>query len=328
MLCFGFSYNEEKDKDGLSVEHCEEVFKYHPDRKEGIPITGNIIVKSLTEKEKYLGIWHRADVSPIKIDTTPEWTNPNNLFTHVFFNLKKNRGSISGESRLAVKLLENKTEREILVNDIAVPNSNENFEISVSDPVTGDLEKRGLDTPIPEYIPYTYAEIGPFSGKNRYYAIRVTAKIDSRSFYRFIPENFSAGIRYYRVYGVEEVIKSIIELDLPHLEKNSSDEVYKIYKDRFNGGLQNKKIIPQCYSIVAIDSLKSQEFKPSKMYAVLLREDLKDLTNEISEDFFNHPELNDLKGRVFWFVNQHQSQSFMLWLQGPMAEAKVYARSE
>lgn len=322
MKCYGFSYGGED----LSVELCQEIIEYHTVRAEGIPVTGNIVVKSLSEKPKYLGIWHRADLGEFDIAGTRDWLNSKNFYTHIFFNLVEDRGEImANESTIAARLFDeadfrNPRLQEEKTKGIVVPSVPGENCLEVSHPVKDSLAKENVKQPDSEFVPYTYAKIGPFAGRNKYYAIRVSTRITGGAFTRLVAENPLLGTRYYKVYGVSEILEHIEDIDLPHLKRHSDEVTYKMYESYFETGLKNNRLVPKFYSIVAIDSPESNKYRPQRVYSVHVKRALKDLTDIISPDLFKHDRLENLKGRVFWFINRDRSQEFLLWLEGPMAE--------
>ncbi len=321
MMCFGFN----KCGGALSVRVCQEVIEYHTARAEGILLVANLIVESHTDTPGYLGIWHRADVGPLKIDRTRDWLDPTDLYTHLFFNLVKGRGRCESNTTIAVRLFDKHTVEdpeleEQLTGGIIVPDPSR--EVFARYPIQDMLTQAGLSSPECSFVPFVYTEVGPFSGKGVCYAIRISAKIDDRSFGRLVPENPVVGIRYYQVYGVKEIVDRIEGLDLPDLDWNACPEVFSIYESVFKKRLFGSKLIPEFYSIVAIDAPDGRDYGPRRFYSVELQKGLKDLTSRIDDCLFEHRRLEQLRNRVFWFVTQNHSEDFMLWLEGPMAEQR------
>lgn len=328
MKCFGFSY----DHEGLSLELCEEVIQYRTARADGISVVGNIILKSTTHGNSHLGIWHRADVGTFDITRTKDWLRPEDVYTHIFFNIAEDRARIGRGRTVNARLFteaegDPRLESEPTEGIIVPPVGDGVDALRISHPVEEELGRRGLLLPPSAFRPYTYAEIGPFRGREQYYAIRVVAELGETTVRRLVTEVPCTGTRFYEVYGVNEISRKIERLDLPELERycerSSAGEVYEEYYSRFVGGLQEKALVPEFYSIVAIDSPDSCRWSPDRMYTVQLRRGLKELTEQISEALFDHEGLTELKGRVFWFVNEKRSQEFRLQLEGPMAEVDL-----
>ncbi|HUU29577.1 MAG TPA: hypothetical protein VM123_17375 [archaeon] len=326
MKCLGFTSHGE----GLSVEMCEEVIQYHTSRKDGIPIAANLVVKSTNAAaQKYLGIWHRADVRPIKVANKNEWWDVNNLYTHLLFNINNNRGKFVDEKTINIKLFKEKNGNPLLPfeeteNNYVTCELLGSDDVEVISPIEEELIENGLQIPTPDYIPYTCVKIGPFTKKNQYYLFRVLFKIEEPTFGKLVIENTLGGTRIYQVYGVDEIARKILCLDLPDLRRDFSlkklEEIYNIYNKHFLTGLHDIKLSTKFYSIVAIDSNDSIHYYPNRMYTVLLRKGLMDLKELISKELFHHEQLINLKGKVFWFVNRAQNQDFRLQLEGPMAE--------
>jgi len=327
MLCFGFNsarLDPVNASGCLSVELCEEVIKYRTRRDEGISVAGNLVVRSSGEGRKYLGVWHRADVSPIKIDQTADWLNPTSFLTALFCNLAEGRGAPSHGRTVEMKLFEERDDGVALCEQaqpVAVPELAEgSCPLTASSPVEEDLANQGLSAPDSEAVPYTYAEIGPFEGEDKLYAVRISARIGEPSFGRLVTEIPTDGTRVYDVYGADEIARKIERLDLPRLQMNAKETVFGVYQRCFEHTMQAHRLSPQYYSVVAIDAPDSDQYDPPKMYAVKLTRCLRDLTDEIPDDAFGSPELSALQGRVFWFVSSPAASGFRLELEGPMAE--------
>jgi len=324
MICFGFSCS----RDGLSIELCEEVIQYHTNREEGIPLAANLIVKSTSDEAKYLGAWHRGDVSPFCIEETERWIERDDFYTNIFFNIAKNRGKVGPERTIEVRLFDDqKMEDPCLrpetetTGGVAVPCIGDSRNgVSVSYPVHDRL---GSDSEVADVLrPYTYGIIGPFSGRDRYFAIRITAHIGEHVFEKFATENICEGTRFYEVYGVDEILQRIGALDLPELQDRCASGIsYEVYQDEFVSGLLRRKLVPEFYSVVAIDSPDSKNYPLNGLFTIQLRRGLKDLTDQIHEGLYEHESLANLKDRVFWFVTREKDRDFRLQLEGPMAEA-------
>ena len=110
MKCFGFSHcvmeGTAEEVDGLSVVLCEEVITYSTHRDTGISFGANIVLRSTTERPNYLGIWHRMNVSPFRLSNHDEWYDPDDLYSHVFFNIAKKRGTLETPDTIEAKLFE------------------------------------------------------------------------------------------------------------------------------------------------------------------------------------------------------------------------------
>lgn len=314
MMCFGFTDPD----DGLSVELCEEVIGYRTLRSEGVPIVANIIVRSRTPGPNYLGIWHRADVASLDIGETTKWLDEGDFYSDLFFNLAKGRGKAQPEkSTISVALFSNSPSgkqrlRDETIEDILVPGDNAGLSFPLKN------EMRRLDSAL---VPYTYAKIGPFTGQDQYYAVRVTAIIQDASFDRLVIENPLLGTRYYEVYGVVEILESIRNVDMPRLKRLcKSKSVVHEYERLLGEGLGKRPLIPRFYSIVAVDTLDTSLLNPERMYTIDIQKHLSAL--EVDTGGFRHRKLKKLKDRVFWFVNRDSRQDFLLWLEGPMGETQ------
>jgi len=321
MLCFGLS----NEGEGLSVPLCEEAIGYHTLRSAGIPLRLTLVVKSHNDEPKYLRLWHRAQVDDLSLDETGMLLNAEDFNTWLFFNLVENRGRVHGPSEIEIVLFDSDRrnnpsllhERPVVAS---VPTVGHGEGFTLLDPVGSELQSRGLPTPEPRYVPYTCARIGPFTGKNRYYAFRITACIEDVAYGRLVDENPVLGTRYYEVYGTDDIRSKITELDLPRLRRACSPEVCEVYTRHYVAGFGERLLSPDFYSVIAMDSPDSAKYAPHGVYTIQCKKALKELTNQINPAIFDQEGLHDLRDRVFWFVNRDSRQDFYLWLEGPMAE--------
>ena len=328
MLCFGFSADK-----GLSVPLCEEVIKYSPYREAGVPIAGNVILKSDDDSEKYLGIWHRADIASISISKTEDWLDETDYYSNLFNNIHGGRGETLDNRNIRAKLFSNPIGQpgphltsdplidRAYTEPIYVPRTNvDDAEVRITDRMA---ELLGDEIPAADLIPFTYTRVGPFVGRGKHYAIRVSAHIADTTFNRLIAENPALGTRYYEVYGVDEILNKIRYVDLPQLRHYASNDIYRAYENMFTSELRDRCIFPDFYSIVAIDSLQSSGYAPSSMHTIEIKRDLKSLTDIINPAIFTGEDWKGLEGGMFWFVNRQKSQKFLLMLEGPMAETQI-----
>ena len=207
---------------------------------------------------------------------------------------------------------------------IAYTGNHENA-ISISFPIESKLGKMRI--PEPELRPYTYAEIGPFSGIDRYYAVRIKMHLDEDTVLKLCIENHREGTRYYEVYGTEHILYKIRNEDIPDLawatksKRKGNKESKEVYEDRFCRSIDGKKITPEFYSVVVLDSPDSGQFPPHRLIQVPLEGGTRDLTNCIDEKLFkkNTP-LHGFKDRIFWHVSLYKNQKFRLRFKGPIGD--------
>jgi len=316
---FGFSYNGKSEHPkGLGVVLCEEVFSYPLHRKNGVGIVGNIILQTGLDDDAYLGIWHRSNVGSFDVSGTDALLDPDDFYTHAFMTAAPNRASIAHDRKLRVKLFEDGPKGPQLTSgdtEVFVPQAEG---LKVMYPVREKIAEMGEALPT-DCEPFTYAEIGPFGGKGQHHAIRVKAHIGENALKTFTFDDVYRGIRTFEAYGIDEFAYRMSLLDLPVLSDCCKQEVFQEYEKSYHDMCTTNKISPRHHSIIAVDSHESTGYQPNGLYWIELRKGTKDLSSHLPKGFFEHEQLEGVKG-VFWFVNQGQNQSFRLQFKGPMAD--------
>lgn len=320
MLCFGFTCKQK----GLIVELCEEIVEIYSTIKK-VSFTINLILKSTNNNNKYLGVWHRGNVGCMDINNTEALLNRNSPATKLFCYLDKKRGILNKTKRtINFRLFEIDSDtcktrlREQHTYDISVPSISK---IKKTNPIEDGLKKKGLPVPPASKKPFSYASIGPFFGKDRYFAIRITACLKAESFERLVTEDLITKERLHRVYGIKEIIGSIRGIDLPNLRranftetKEQHSEIYNEYLNIFEEQLERNCIIPKFNSVVVLTKAKTTR-------TIINRTDFMEL---------NIPNKSNLVAgkHVHWYVNKRHSQNYLFWIEIPMAEKPQKKRAE
>ena len=305
MLCFKFFSG-----DGITLGLCEEIIRYSAYREEGIEI-GVVLTVKVPEGGGTFFAVHRRVLEECELATPEEWQEGDGAFPYlyIFAHLIPDRFVMHADGEGDLRLLRGKKAAELELLHVQI--------------LTGDAEV-GLTKAavVPEDLmaqaPFTCLQFGPFPKKGGSFALAFRCRIGEPTFGDLVPEDETTGTRRYRVYGPKQIDREIRMLDLPNAL--SLDERYGAYADQFDKLDKMCPVVPDQYSIVAVDN---PNCNPDELRCLNMSENLVNATQLVDPKVYAHPALDSIVKRIHWFLCNNAGEDFYLQLSGPMAFAGI-----
>jgi len=314
MLCLEF-YGDPH----MKMDLCEETIRYSAYRKDGLHLAATIAVAPGDATDRIVYAVHSRELDEVRLGSWEHAASPEEFpYSYLFCNIAKERLAPCGPGTHEMKVFTGKNELSgestVLVEAIGPEN-------------TVLRAKNRFDALSPEVranAPYTCVEIGPLPEKNATYLVRVECRLGKRSFQDLIPEDEVTGTRLYRVYGPEHTHGQIRTVHMPRCMASVNSTDYMAYEQFLKTLGEKQLIVPNEYSIVAVDN---PNCNPAHLHCIDLTNDLFDVTSNVDDPVYDgHNMLRGIRGRIHWFVTRHPSPLFFLQLVGPIAASDITER--
>ena len=206
MLCFA-SYSLQKGQSNIEINLLEEVIRLPPKKRQGVLIGVNLIVNKLDDNtDTIFGILHRAVLKNFSFNPTSNWSKKDNFYTKLFSSLHESNHNSKNEYS---------THLFKLIDDGNVTISDEQINATIIDTpncIQDKLLEEENFVPIQNH-PFCYSEIVLPQAKGRY-LLRASAYLPSELLYKFSLDIPEGHLRCYEVYGANDVLERIKNVDL------------------------------------------------------------------------------------------------------------------